>query len=167
MTLKKLLPIFASLIMAMHMSGRSQATAGQQKQEQNTTLKSLITSRQYLFTALSATTKKGKTVQLSGGYGLTLNGDSLEVELPYYGRAYSTDYPPSSDNGIHIKSADFSYVADTLKKGGWDITIKPKNTTVNSIYLSVSTSGYCTTRIISSNKDPISYYGTITGNTHR
>jgi hypothetical protein len=108
---------------------------------------------------------KGRTVQLSDGYGLKLNKDSLQVDLPYYGRAYTTDYPPSSNQGIQFNSVQFSYVADTVKKGGWDITIKPKNAKVNTIYLSVSTSGYCTVRIGSSNRDPISYYGTIRENT--
>ena len=125
-------------------------------------LKSLIDAKKYGFKAMSATSKKGRTVQLTTGYGLNLNQDSLQVDLPYYGRAYTSSYPANSDMGIRFASQDFSYLADTTKKSGWDITIKPKGASVSAIYLSISSSGYCTVRISSNDRDPISYYGTIT-----
>lgn len=151
------------------LSGKAQSDADQKKQDQYAELKSLIDSKQYSFIAQSATTMKGKTIQLnSSGYFLKLNQDSLFVDLPYYGRAYSTDYPGNSDMGIHFISVKFTYTADTAKKGGWDITIKPKNDNkVNAIFMSVSTSGYSTVRINSNNRDPISFYGTIAGNSSR
>jgi type II secretory pathway pseudopilin PulG len=163
----KLARLLIPLLTIVSFSGRAQSQADQKKQAQYAALKSLIESRQYSFDAQSATTMKGRTIQLSNGYGLKLNKDSLQVDLPYYGRAYSTDYPPSSNQGIQFNSVQSSYFADTVKKGGWDITIKPKNTKVNTIYLSVSTSGYCTVRVSSSNRNPISYYGTIRESTHR
>jgi len=159
--------VLTPVLLSLCLSGNAQSAAAQKKIDQDVQLKSLIESRQYRFVALSATSMKGKTVQLSTGYGLILNKDSLDVDLPYYGRAYSTDYPPSSNMGIQLKSVHFSYVADTLKKGGWDITIKPKDSKVVSIYLSVSSGGYCTVRISSSDRNPISYYGTVTGNNSR
>ena len=137
----------------------SKAQSGTDQQKH---LKILIDSKKYGFNAQSATAKKGRTVQLTSGYGLKLNNDSLHVDLPYYGRAYTTSYPASRDDtGIQFNSHDFSYLADTTKKGGWEITIKPKGAKVSVIYLSISSTGYCTVRISSSDRDPISYYGTI------
>ena len=138
----------------------SNAQSGTDQKEQR--IKSLIDSKKYGFIAQSATSNKGRTVQLSTGYGLNLIQDSLQVDLPYYGRAYNSSYPASDDVGIRFTSHDFSYLADTTKKGGWDITIKPKGARVSAIYLSVSSSGYCSVRISSNDRDPISYYGTIT-----
>jgi hypothetical protein len=167
MPANKFARLLIPLLTIISLSAGAQSQADQKKQAQYAALKSLIESRQYGFFAQSATSMKGRTIQLSNGYGLKLNKDSLQVDLPYYGRAYSTDYPPSSNQGIQFNSVQFSYVADTVKKGGWDITIKPKNTKVNAMYLSVSTSGYCTVRVTSSNRDPITYYGTTRENTSR
>jgi hypothetical protein len=162
------MPLLTIILSILWLFGMTQSPADQKKQEEYANLNSLVRSGQYRFEAMSATTMKGRTIQLSGGYGLRINRDSLQADLPYYGRAYSTDYPPSSDNGgIRLNTTQFTYAADTIKKGGWDITIKPKNSKISSIYLTIGTSGYCTVRINSSNRDPISYYGTVTGNTSR
>lgn len=126
-------------------------------------LQSLIDSKKYSFVAQSATSKKGQTVQLTIGYGLSVIEDSLEVELPYYGRAYTTNYPSDNNMGIRFASHDFSYLAETTKKGGWEITIKPRGVKVSVIYLSISSSGYCSVNISSSDRDAISYYGSIAG----
>jgi hypothetical protein len=154
---KLLLPLLA--ITCLYSS--AQVTADQKKQDNSAKLKSLIDTRQYRINAQSATTMKGRTIQLSYGYSLKINQDSLHVDLPYYGRAYNANYG-SSDNGIKFKSTDFTYSADTTKKGGWEVTIKPnKETKVNNIYLSITPSGYCTIRLNSNDREPISYYGTI------
>lgn len=139
------------------MPGQAQSSSDQGKQS----LKSLIEAKKYSFIARSATSKNGRTVQLSTGYGLSVIQDSLQVDLPYYGRAYSSSYPSNNDMGIRFTSHDFSHLADSTKKGGWDITIKPKGVKVSVIYLSISSSGYCIVKISSNDRDPISYYGTI------
>jgi hypothetical protein len=88
--------------------------------------------------------------------------DSLSVYLPYYGRADNAGYQATNDMGIEFNSHDFTYTADTTKKQGWEITIKPKGVKVLAIYMSISSNGYTTVRVNSKNRDPISYYGTIT-----
>ncbi len=96
------------------------------------------------FMPLSATSMKGKTVQLTSEYSLKLNKDSLNVDLPYYGRSYTADYP-GTDVSVRFKTNQFTYSSDTTKKGGWEITIIPKNEPkANKIYMAVTSSGYCT-----------------------
>ena len=68
-------------------------------------VKSIVFSKQYAFLVLSATTKKGKTIHLTPGYGLILMNDSLKVHLPYYGRAYNTAYSINDDSGIQFNSS--------------------------------------------------------------
>ncbi len=67
----------------------------QNKQDPTAQLKGWIDSKKFRFHALSATSMKGRTTQLTSEYFLKLNNDSLQVELPYYGRSYSTNYPPT------------------------------------------------------------------------
>jgi Domain of unknown function (DUF4251) len=140
----------------------AQSGAEQKKQDQFAQLKSQIDSRKFRFHALSATSMKGMTRQLTSEYFLKLNNDSLSVDLPYFGRSFSTSYPPT-DLSTEFKSTQFSYKSDTLKKGGWDISIIPKNeSNASKISLSITISGYCTVRVNSNSREPISYYGTIT-----
>src|SRR5277367_3026220 len=94
--------------------------------DKSTQLKLLIESKKYQFSPRSATSMRGKTVQLSAGYSLRINGDSLNVDLPYYGRSSTADYPPT-DLSVQFNSTQFSYKEDSTKKGGWEITIQPKN----------------------------------------
>src|SRR5450631_1963198 len=131
--------------------------------QKKTDLSSIVQSRDYSFIAQSATTNKGRTIQLGYGYDLKVMNDSLYVYLPYYGRAYTIAYATNSDNGIQFSSHDFIYSADSTKKQGWEINIKPKGVKVTAIYLSINSNGYCTVRINSNDRDPISYYGTIKG----
>ena len=139
----------------------AQSGAEQKKQDQFAQLKSQIDSRKFRFHALSATSMKGMTRQLTSDYFVKLNKDSLSVDLPYYGRSFTTNYPPT-DLSTEFKTTQFSYKSDTLKKGGWDITIVPKNqSNASKISLSITTSGYCTVRVNSNSREPISYYGTI------
>jgi hypothetical protein len=150
------------LLMLICLQSFSQSSAEQKKQDQYNQLKSQIESRKFRFHALSATSMKGVTRQLTSDYFLKLNKDSLSVDLPYFGRSFTTNYPPT-DLSIEFKSTQFSYKSDTLKKGGWEITIVPKNeSNASKISLSITTSGYCTVRVSNNSREPISYYGTIT-----
>jgi hypothetical protein len=151
------------LLILISSNGFSQSNAEQKKQDQYNQLKSQIESRKFCFHALSATSMRGMTRQLTSDYFLKLGNDSLSVELPYYGRSFSTNYPPT-DLTTEFKTTQFSYTSDTLRKGGWDITIVPKNqSNASKISLSITTSGYCTVQVSSNSREPISYYGTITG----
>jgi len=139
----------------------AQSGADQKKQDQYTQLKSLIATKKFRFHALSATSMKGMTRQLTSEYFLKLNNDNLSVDLPYFGRSYTTSYPPT-DLSTAFSSNQFSYIADSAKKGGWDITIVPKNeSNASKINMSITASGYCTVRVSSNSRQPISYYGTI------
>lgn len=151
------------LLSMISLYSQAQSSTGQKKQNQYAKLKAEIDSKKYSFHALSATSLKGRTFQLTSEYYLKINDDSLQVDLPYYGQSYSTPYPANADMGVQFNTRDFTYQSDSAKKGGWEITIKPKNENAASlIYLSVSSGGYCTVRITSITRNPITYYGTIT-----
>jgi hypothetical protein len=162
MSFSKYYRLLLPLLTFICLQGFSQSGAEQKKQDQYNQLKGQIDSGKFRFHALSATSMKGMTRQLTSDYFLKLNKDSLSVDLPYYGRSFTTNYPPT-DLSTEFKTTQFSYKTDTLKKGGWSITIIPKNeSNASNINLSITTSGYCTVRVNSNSREPISYYGTIT-----
>jgi hypothetical protein len=152
--------ILTPVLACISLYSTAQTSEGQKNQD----ISSIVQSRNFIFLAQSATTMKGKTIQLSYGYDLKVIKDSIMVYLPYYGRAYNTAYSSSTDLGLQFNSHDFMYKADSTKKGSWEISIKPRGVKVSSIFLTVTSSGYCTVRINSSDRDPISFYGTVQEN---
>jgi hypothetical protein len=99
------------------------------------------------------------TINLSSGYDLLISKDSVEAYLPYYGRAYTSQMNPD-ESGIKFKSKDFSYKTEARKKGGWTISIKPKDTRDRQdMTLTVSENGYASLNINSNNRQPISFNG--------
>ena len=153
-------------ILCLHSS--AQTNSDQEKQKSYQKLKHGIESKQFHFIATSATTSKGKTVQLTGSYFLFVGGDSLTVNLPFFGTSYQSSghYGASGDDaGVNFHTHEFTYSSDTTKKGGWNITIKPSNQrSASRMYLSITSSGTCRTSVNSSNRSTISYYGTVLSN---
>jgi hypothetical protein len=121
----------------------------------------LINAQDYRFIAQTAIPMGGPSKHLTGGYDFTVSKDSVVAYLPYYGRAYSAPIDPTK-GGVQFTSTQFDYKVDTTKKGGWEISIKPRdNRDVNQIYLSVSSAGYASLRVTSINRQAISYNGEI------
>ena len=158
----KITRLYYPFLFLICLNGQAQSGNDQKSPD----FKSIVESKKYAFLVQSATTKKGKTVHLTPGYGMILMNDSISVHLPYYGRAYNTGYSSTDDSGIQFNSHDFTYSSDSTKKNRWEITIRPKGVKVSVMYLSISSNGYCTIRINSSDRDAISYYGTIEGLPH-
>jgi len=145
----------------------AQSNSDQAKQSSHQKLKRGIDAKQFHFLATSATTSKGRTAQLTGGYFIFLGGDSLTVELPFFGTANQSSHYGASkeDAGINFHTHQFSYKADTTKKGGWDITIQPDGqSSASRIYLSISSTGSCRTTVISNVRSNMTFYGNVLSN---
>lgn len=129
-----------------------------EKQEQ---VKKLIESRVFVFSPQSASPTSGATIQLTTEFFLKFNQDTLDSYLPYYG----VDNQPRfriEDTPLQFTSTDFDYELKTGKNGGYDIIIKLNDPNdPDQINLSVSPSGYANVRVISHNRQPISFYGDI------
>ena len=125
------------------------------------TFKDMVDGKNFVFNAQSCFPMKGGLRQLSPGYTITVLPDTVISDLPYFGRAQMATIN-SSDAGIRFTSADFQYAVKNKKKGGWEITLKPKDVqTYPQIYFSVSTNGNTTVRVSSSDRDPITFNGSI------
>ena len=124
-------------------------------------IKALVDNKNFVFAAQSASPLRGRTVHLSPGYTLQVSGDTVVSDLPYYGRAHSAPMNPS-DTGIKFTSSDFTYTIKDRKKGGWDVTIKVKDgTRSHQVYLTISSNGSTSVRVVTSDRDSISYNGDI------
>lgn len=129
--------------------------------QDRTSVKSLIESKRFVFKVQTILPASGSIRQTNGEYDIRLAGDSLISYLPYFGRAYSAPMPGES-GGFNFTSTKFDYNIKDKRKGGWEITLKPKDVQdVREYFLTVSEKGYANLRVTSNNRQPISYSGVI------
>ncbi|NTS40557.1 DUF4251 domain-containing protein [Flavisolibacter sp. BT320] len=123
-------------------------------------LKSILQNKSFTFRAQSAWPLQGTVVQLTAGYDMKILQDSINTYLPYFGRAYTSNY--TTENGIKFISKKFDYKLKEKHKGGWDLTIRPTDTRdITELTYSISGNGYATLQVISNNRQAISFYGVI------
>jgi hypothetical protein len=125
-------------------------------------IKNLVNSQQYVFYAQSALPMSGRQRFLTSEYTLYVSKDTVISDLPYFGRAYSAPINLAG-GGINFTSTSFDYQLKARKKGGWDITIKPKDTPeVQQLMMTIFENGTTSLRVSSNNRQPISFNGYIT-----
>jgi hypothetical protein len=124
-------------------------------------IKNLVENQNYVFIAQTALPATGSSRPLSPEYTVKVSKDTIISDLPYFGRAYSAPIG-KTDGGIKFTSNTFEYTKEIHKKGGWDILIKPKDASeVQQLSFSISENGYSTLKVISTNRQAISFYGYI------
>lgn len=164
MKFSHMLRLFMPLCLLISIGTSAQSAKEEKKKAQYAQLKSHIESQQYTFNAQSAMPASGKTRPLTSLYTLKVRQDSLDADLPYFGRAY-TATPGDTNGGINFISTSFSYDAKKAKDGGWLILISPKDEkNASKMQLSITSSGYATLQVSSNYRQMISFYGQISGN---
>lgn len=130
-----------------------------QAQENTKDFESIVNSRNYVFVAQSANPVGARFRQLTSEYDFRVLGDSVVSFLPYFGRAYSAPIDPTK-GGIQFTSTDFEYSHETRSKGGWVVTIKPRDVQdVRQVTLTVMEKGSASLQVISTNRQQISFNG--------
>ena len=135
----------------------------QSKKEKKATeekeIKAFIKAQNYVFKAQTLLPMNGSTRHLNGDYDLSISEDKIVSFLPYMGRIYTAPIDPA--NGpLRFTSTDFTYAIQTKKKGGWDISIKPKDVgSVRELNLHVSDNGYATLQVSGNDRQPVTFYG--------
>lgn len=157
----KTIPVLL-LLLTLGVGSFAQTSVKPKESEKTKKIKELIGNRSYQFQAQTVFPMSGRTRQIAGeGYDVTVSKDTVNSYLPYFGRAYAAPIDPSK-GGIQFISKDFEYTEAPGKKGGWDITIKPKDVRdVQQFFLSVSEDGYASLQVTSTNRQPISFNGII------
>jgi len=124
-------------------------------------IKNLVDSQTFDFIAETALPISGRSRHLTAGYFLKVRKDSIIAELPYYGKAYEAPMNPS-EVGIQFTSVKFVYELTNVKKGGWDIKIKPQDASgTQELFLQISSDGYASLQVTSTKRQLISFNGQI------
>jgi len=124
-------------------------------------IKNLVDSQNYVFIPQTAMPMSGSVRQLTPDFELRITKSSIVSYLPYFGRAYTAPIDPSK-GALTFTSKDFEYTTTPKNKGGWDVLIKPKDyRDVQQMNLSISSTGYATLQVTSTNRQPISFNGYI------
>ena len=132
--------------------------AGRSHAQDSTGIGALLESRHWTFRAQMAHPMSGQARQLTSNYDLSLRGDSLISFLPYFGRSYVPVI--GGEGGIKLNTTEFSHKWKKRKKGGYEVSIRPKsNREVREFFLTVSENGYGTLQVMSNNRQPISFSG--------
>ena len=124
---------------------------------------SLIESGSYQYAVRSATPSGGKTIQITSEYTMKAKDGKYEALLPYFGRAYSPSYGGSQSVEFIGEPEDLAFARKDNKNKvtvSFTITTDAEKYTVN---LEVGGSGYGTLIISNPRKQPISYYGLVSG----
>jgi len=148
-----------ALLMTLSVATTSSAQDSKSKESE---IKELLDAKNFVFKARSASSTGGGFRQLTSEYDLSLEGDTASSHLPYFGRAYSAPVG-STGGGIRFTSTDFEYRVGEKKNGRWNVLIQPKDVdNVREMLLSVSENGYASLRVLSNNRQPISFDGIVT-----
>ena len=124
-------------------------------------IKQRLDKQSFRFFVQAVVPPGGQTTSVPGeNYTFRVQGDSLLVNLPYYGRSTYV----SADNsqiGFTFSWVKFEYKVQERKKG-WNITFRRRNSPdVSYMVLNVLKTGEATLYIEPRNKQPISYLGNI------
>lgn len=138
--------------------------SAQDAQSTEKTIRQLIESKQFKFTARSVTPMSGATINLTSSYDLVVDSSEVEAWLPFYGRAYQSDYG-STEGGIKFKEEAKSYEIEVNeKKKMIELRIQVDTTKdTYKIYIHAGESGYASMNISSNRRQSVSYYGIIEG----
>jgi hypothetical protein len=157
--MKKAIFLVAVIIFLVSYHSIAQTEKEQKEAAMAAAVKNMIESKHYQFIPQTMLPQSGRARPVTTPYDLRISRDTLSADLPYFGRAYTSDYG-STDNSINFKTTSFEYDQQDGKKGGWRVTITPKNVrNVSKFFLDISTSGF-TSLVVSSNiRQQISFNG--------
>lgn len=122
-------------------------------------VQSMVNGQDFAVEVQSVTPMKGGIRHLSPGYTLRVTKDSLISDLPYFGRAFQANIG-SADGGVKFTSVEFEYTVKERKKGGWDITLKPRDAkSVQSCTVTIFDNGNSSIYMTFKDREAISYDG--------
>ncbi len=97
-------------------------------------------------------------------YFVKFSENSIDSNLPYYGRSFSFDMN-KDDNGIKFNSKDFSEKTKKNKKGNYQIDFQLKDVKASkNLSINMHPNGSATLTVNNINKESISYFGYIKPN---
>jgi hypothetical protein len=124
--------------------------------------KQAIVSDQWTFVAQSAIPQGGRSRMLTTRYEMRVSKDTIIAYLPYFGRSFSGAGAMTNPNPLDFKSVDFSINREEKNKGGWRVTVKPKDiNSIQSMLFELYENGSANLNVTLTDRTPISFVGTV------
>ena len=158
--INKLLLCLLVVTVVVGLQGAMAQDKNSKKEVKESNVENMIAERKIIFLAQSVNPSRGRTmVQLNSQYDLAISRDTVRAFLPYFGRAYTAPMD-GRGGGIDFISKNFEYTQKVKKKERWEILIKPKDVPdVRQLFLTIFTNGSASLRVLSNNRETISYNG--------
>ena len=160
--------IFVLISLFAFFSTNAQEIAKKSRKEIKTEKKSikkekvenLLSNKTFIFNATHALPMGGSSVNLNYSYNVQIENDTIVSYLPFYGVAYHVEYG-GRNSGFDFTRQIKNYSIDK-NKNGYLIDFELKNGN-DLLYYSfhISELGYATLNVTSTNRQSISFYGTI------
>lgn len=120
-----------------------------------------LDQREYIFIAKQVSPQRGGMWPLTTYYDMVVSADSVNVQLPYFGRAFTAPLDPR-EGGISFISTDFAYQEKQNSKGKRTIEIEPRDyQDIRRLILTVFSNGDATLRVSSLNREMITFNGLV------
>jgi hypothetical protein len=123
-------------------------------------IKNVIDSSQFIFIAERVNPLRGSTRYLTSRYEVIIKKDTIDCDLPYFGRAFQAPIDPSK-GGIRFVSSDFSYSTNSKNEHEWQVILKPNDADEQQLLFDIFNNGTATLNVVNTHRDPISFYGHI------
>ncbi len=151
-----LMGIFLSAIISGCSSSKA-LTAEEAAQE--AALRKAIENRELVVDVDRMLPMSGPSRSLTSSYSLEINGDKVNSNLPYFGRAYSVPY--GGGDGLVFESTITDYQSSFDNKGKATIEFKTKTDEDQFIYrVEIFSNGSSSINVTSENRQSISFSGT-------
>lgn len=124
-------------------------------------IRNMVDSSRFIFVAERVNPLRGNTRYLTSRYEVLIKKDSVDCNLPFFGRAFQAPVDPTK-GGIQFVSTDFSYNTNLKNENEWQVIIKPNDKTgIQQLLFDIFGNGTATLNVVNTNRDPISFYGHI------
>jgi len=159
--MKKLIFVMILLIPFLTIQAQNKTeTKKEKKVKRQEEVKQILKDRDFVYYPTQANPMSGTSIHLDFSFSTRIKGDTINSYMPYYGRAYHVDY------GSQKGPFDFTLPAKNYNfkktKKGYEVSFEVQNGQDNIKYnFDVSENGYANLTIVSTNRQSISYYGTV------
>lgn len=156
--LKNIVPLVFIMLLVWACSPASRVPA-----TDSAAIKKAIDEGAWKFNVTLVSPQSGSSRQPNGIYYVSLRQDSLNVYLPYFGRAYAGADVLSGENVLDFITKNFDKVIAPSGNHKWEITFSTKEQKELPVFqFYIFDNGNASLNVRMNNRSPISYSGYIT-----
>lgn len=161
--MKKIALIMAIAALLVSCGTTSGVTSGMSKAERKAYVADQVynnlNDRHYTIEVNYMSPRRGGMRSVTGGYELTVKGDTVDSYLPYFGDVYRAN-PYAQQKGLHFTSLIYNYTAGMVKQGEYRIQFQTETDEDRYIYtIQVFDNGKSYIDVYAQDRDGIGFSG--------